>query len=232
MKKRWLGLSLTIALLTACDGIEYAPAGEEVIYEQKTVGENFIDYAVDIATTVAVEKGLHYISEKSCETNEVLCDGFGMKADKGFVMAPDSVVRYVYTWDGDSAKFGVYDERKGSEEIISVRFLLVNSTEMQGDDGQPEALAEEAKQETQRLLAAAKDIQLEYDRGDKKDKYDRHLMHVFVDGISLQETLLKQGLVKIAYIFEPNTTYLEEYQKAEAIAKKNRLGLWSDDYVH
>lgn len=46
-------------------------------------------------------------------------------------------------------------------------------------------------------------LTLEFDEGDKKDRYGRLLAYVFVDGQSVQETLLKEGFAQVAYIYEP-----------------------------
>lgn len=70
-------------------------------------------------------------------------------------------------------------------------------------------------------------IQFGYDQGNRLDKYNRELMHIWVDQDLLNVRLLEVGLAKIAYIHEPNTTYLEEYKQAEMKAKEKRKGIWS-----
>nr|WP_281250291.1 thermonuclease family protein [Virgibacillus proomii] len=42
---------------------------------------------------------------------------------------------------------------------------------------------------------------MEFDVGELKDKYGRLLAYVYVDGKSVQETLLKEGLPRVAYIY-------------------------------
>ncbi len=62
-------------------------------------------------------------------------------------------------------------------------------------------------------------MQLEFDKGDHRDKYERLLAYVYIDGKSVQETLLKEGLARVAYVYEPNTKYIDQFRKDEQEAK-------------
>lgn len=55
------------------------------------------------------------------------------------------------------------------------------------------------------------------------------LAYVYADGKSVQETLLKEGLARVAYVYEPNTKYLDTYKKDEQVAKDKDLKIWSKD---
>lgn len=58
------------------------------------------------------------------------------------------------------------------------------------------------------------------------------LAYVYVNGESVQETLLKEGLARTAYIFPPNTRYLDEFEEAAKMAKEKSIGVWeTDNYV-
>lgn len=70
-------------------------------------------------------------------------------------------------------------------------------------------------------------VGLEYDKGDKTDRYGRALGYIFIDGTLLQKTLVSEGLARVAYVKEPNTKYLPELEKAEVQAKSKHLGIWS-----
>lgn len=230
MKLRILILLGLAALLTACEGVEYGPANssdqQEFTYDTGTL----VDTALELATSsISKEKGAEVILDYACEQTELLC--LQEQSVQSDLISEDSEVEYLSNYDGDTVKFKIYDKETGAESIATVRVLLIDSTEMKGKDGRPEPLAKEAQLEAERLLKAAKSIRLEYDRGDTKDHYNRHLMHIFLDDKNFQEMMLKTGLVKIAYVFEPNTTYLNQLKKAENFAKKNKLGLWGDQYV-
>lgn len=76
-----------------------------------------------------------------------------------------------------------------------------------------------------------------FDQGDVKEKYrvdwePRYLAYIFIDGELLQDILVKEGLARVAYVQEPNTTYLNLLENSEASAKMNMVGIWSiENYV-
>ena len=49
---------------------------------------------------------------------------------------------------------------------------------------------------------------------------------ILSNGQLLQELVIEKGLGKVAYITEPNTTYLSQLQAAEKRAEKQKLGVW------
>lgn len=121
--------------------------------------------------------------------------------------------------DGDTAWFNLDNER------IKTRFLAINTPE---STNKIEAYGKEASNYTCNMLTNAKKIEIEYDsNSDKFDKYDRHLVWVFVDDNLLQEKLLEEGLAEIKYIYG-DYKYLDEIKKVESTAKKNKVGMWSD----
>ena len=121
--------------------------------------------------------------------------------------------------DGDTAWFNLDNER------IKTRFLAINTPE---STNKIEAYGKEASNYTCNILTNAKKIEIEYDNNsDKFDKYDRHLVWVFVDDTLLQEKLLEEGLAEIKYIYG-DYKYLDEIKKVESTAKKNKVGMWSD----
>lgn len=121
--------------------------------------------------------------------------------------------------DGDTAWFNLDNER------IKTRFLAINTPE---STNKIEAYGKEASNYTCNMLTNAKKIEIEYDNNsDKFDKYDRHLVWVFVDDTLLQEKLLEEGLAEIKYIYG-DYKYLDEIKKVESTAKKNKVGMWSD----
>ena len=121
--------------------------------------------------------------------------------------------------DGDTAKFIL------NKKEITVRFLAINTPET-GTNEEPYGI--EASEYTCKTLKNAKKIELEYDpKSDKKDKYDRYLAWVFVDGKLLEEELIKKGLASVAYVYD-DYKYVDTLKKAEETAKKNKKGIHSD----
>ncbi len=125
--------------------------------------------------------------------------------------------------DGDTARF-MYKKSN-----IKARFLAIDTPESVHPTKKVEPFGKEASKYTCDMLSNAKKIVLEYDiNSDKTDKYDRHLVWVFVDDVLLQEELVSNGYAKIKYVYG-DYKYLDELKKEEQIAKGNRVGVWNLD---
>ena len=63
-------------------------------------------------------------------------------------------------------------------------------------------------------------------QGDQeKDDYDRLLRYGYVDGICVNEEMIKRGYAEVRYISEDNP-HREYYLQLEIEAEKNEAGLW------
>ncbi|MGK4043710.1 thermonuclease family protein [Heyndrickxia oleronia] len=123
------------------------------------------------------------------------------------------------TVDGDTIKV-MY---KGKEE--TVRYLLIDTPESKKPNTCVQPYAEKASNRNKQLVNSG-NLTLEFEKSER-DKYDRLLAYVFVNGISVQETLLKEGYARVAYIYEPPYKYLSKYEKAEDIAQQKHTNIWS-----
>jgi micrococcal nuclease len=127
--------------------------------------------------------------------------------------------------DGDTIRAKV----NGKEEKI--RFLLIDTPEINHskiDESQPFAL--DAKKFTKQMLQNGK-VEIELDVNER-DKYGRILAYVYVNDQSVQEELLKRGLARVAYIFPPNTKYVDRFQQIQKEAQAKEAGIWSiENYV-
>lgn len=127
------------------------------------------------------------------------------------------------TVDGDTAKFNK------NNEVITVRFLAIDTPETKHPDKGVEPHGTEASEFTKEKLTNAKKIILEYDNNSTKtDKYNRYLAWIWVDGELLQQMLVERGLAKVEYIYG-DYKYLEQLKEQEEIAKQNKVGIWQDD---
>ncbi|WP_419961436.1 thermonuclease family protein [Psychrobacillus sp. BM2] len=134
-------------------------------------------------------------------------------------------VEVVEVTDGDTIKV------KYNGNIEKVRYLLIDTPEMNHKTLGKQPFGEEAKQRNKELLNSG-DVTIEFDVGDRLDDYGRMLAYIYVDGQSIQETLLEEGLARVAYIFPPNTRYLDDFEEASEIAEKKNIGVWeTEDYV-
>lgn len=121
--------------------------------------------------------------------------------------------------DGDTTWFNLNDE------VIKTRFLAIDTPE---STNKIEEYGKEASKYTCDLLEKSTKIEIEYDsNSNKTDKYDRHLVWVFVDGELLQEKLIEKGYAEVKYIYGDYmyTSVLEEKQE---IAKDKKLNIWSN----
>ena len=131
----------------------------------------------------------------------------------------------VKTIDGDTIKI-MYE---GKEQ--NVRYLLIDTPETNHPRLGKQPFGEQAKERNRELMNSGK-LEIEFDIGGKTDKYDRLLAYIYIDGVSVQETLLEEGLARVAYVYPPNTRHLDAYKKAEAKAKKAGIGIWTlEDYA-
>ena len=168
-------------------------------------------------------------SQVSVESNSSYQDSSSSKeVPKGSVKA--TVERVV---DGDTMKLKL-DKTK---EVVTLRLLLVDTPESvkKGVDPQPYSI--ESSNFAKNTLKAGDTVYIEYDEGDKTDKYDRHLGYLWYysnDNSNWQmfnETLISQGYARVGYIYSQKR-HLDEFYKAQDYAKSNKLNIWSvDGYV-
>ncbi|WP_230499341.1 thermonuclease family protein [Sutcliffiella rhizosphaerae] len=133
---------------------------------------------------------------------------------------PRLTVPLVRVIDGDTVKVMV----NGEEE--NIRFLLVDTPEtnhprMNG----PQPFGPEAKDFMEKLLKDA-EVEIELDVSER-DRYRRILAYVYADGVLVQEELLRAGLARVAYIFPPNTRYVDRFQSIQKEAQEKAVGIWS-----
>lgn len=135
-------------------------------------------------------------------------------------------VKVLSVMDGDTIKV------KYKGEIKKVRYLLVDAPEMYHKKLGEQPFGREAQTRNREILNNAKDVALEFDVGDKEDKYGRLLAYVYADGKSVQEQLIREGLVRVGYIYKPNTKYLDKFKKIQEKAKNEKKGIWKyEGYV-
>ncbi|MEI7996266.1 MAG: thermonuclease family protein, partial [Methylococcaceae bacterium] len=122
-------------------------------------------------------------------------------------------VKTVY--DGDTVE--LEDGRK-------IRFLGINTPEVQHKDKMAEAGGEEAKAWLINKLQHTK-VRLEFDV-EKTDKYGRTLAYLFTENKEhINLSLVKAGLATIS-IYPPNLRYVDELVAAENKAEQEKLGIW------
>jgi len=100
-----------------------------------------------------------------------------------------------------------------------VRYLGIDTPEI-GEYYAAEATSKNAE------LVEGKVVELQ--RGEQnKDKYDRLLRYVYIDGTFVNAELVAQGYAK-AFIFNPNERYSQVLIQLEQYAKMKNNGIWAE----
>ncbi|MEB6549286.1 thermonuclease family protein [Heyndrickxia sporothermodurans] len=143
--------------------------------------------------------------------------------ENGFQLreAKASIVRAV---DGDTVivRFSEGD-LKGKEERI--RLLLIDTPESVHPSKEPEWLGKESSDYAKQYLKEGQKVTVEIGNPER-DRYDRLLGYIWVDGVNFNQHMIEKGYARVAYVYPPNTKYLEEFEKAEEKAKKKKVGIW------
>lgn len=124
--------------------------------------------------------------------------------------------------DGDTANVLLDDN------TIKIRFLAIDTPETKHPTIGEEPFGREASEFTCNKLTNASKIEIEYDaNSDKVDKYNRHLVWVWIDDYLLQDEIIKEGLAEVAYLYGDYkyTGTLEDHQTN---AQVNKIGIWGD----
>ena len=132
--------------------------------------------------------------------------------------------------DGDTVRVNFSDEKN-----VRVRILSIDTPELDADGWEgPQPFAEEAANRAEELLLH-KELVFELSKNTPPyDRFDRLLANIWLDEHTLyQEIMLEEGLARLAYVYEPDTKYVNKIlAPAEEKARKREKGIWSiENYV-
>ena len=218
--RKYIVLSLLITILSACS----IPTDELSDAVGKKVEEE-VGKAVDKATEEGKKKAEEVLASGVDKVDSALNELLGLEKDTQPLKKIETSgtteqipVEYVRGVDGDTIRI-IYNNKE-----MPVRYLLVDSPEITNGKNQP--FGKEAAERNKELLESG-NVTIEFDVGERVDKYSRLLGYIYVDGVSVQETLIREGLVRVAYVYPPNTRHLDAYERAQDYAKKKEIGIWS-----
>lgn len=129
-------------------------------------------------------------------------------------------VDFVSARDGDTIVVELNNHR------VNVRYLIIDTPEMNYDTHQPDPFAEEAKEANINYLTQADQVYLEFDVGPYTDNYDRALAYVYADEIFVNEALVEEGLATVRYLNPPNVSREQALREAERNAQDQQLNIW------
>ena len=123
--------------------------------------------------------------------------------------------------DGDTIHVRLRGER------VTVRLVVVDTPELSDrhdPKAPPQPFAREATAFTRERLVG-REVRLEYERGDRLDRYGRTLAYVFVGDDFFNRDLVREGFAR-AYTRYP-FRFREQFVADEAGARAARRGLWA-----
>lgn len=111
-------------------------------------------------------------------------------------------------------------------EKESVRLLLIDTPESVHPNKPVQPFGKEASNFAKETLQEGQTVTLE--KGNpERDKYGRLLGYIWIDDTNFNQLMIEKGYARVAYVYEPNTKYLDEFKKAEHKAKERKLNIWS-----
>ncbi|GAB3060574.1 thermonuclease family protein [Salinicoccus sesuvii] len=181
---------------------------EESIEADKAKEESVEKAKAEEEKSIEEEKAAEAKAEKAAKKEVAPKEG----------LIPVNLYRVV---DGDTVN--VLDD-EGNE--MKLRLLLIDTPETVHPNKPVEPFGKDASARLTDLLNAADQLYIEYDDGAKTDRYDRQLVYLYADDVSVHEVLLEEGLARVGYIYEQQR-YLSEFRAAEQKAKDQQIGVWS-----
>ncbi|WP_154836664.1 thermonuclease family protein [Staphylococcus haemolyticus] len=129
--------------------------------------------------------------------------------------------KFVRGVDGDTVQL-LY---KGKQATF--RLLLIDSPETKDPRKPVQKYGPEASRFTTSMMANARNIQVQFDKGQRTDKYGRYLAYVYADGQMVNNAIVRQGLARVAYVYPPNNTYVQTLYASQSRAQAEKLNIWS-----
>lgn len=130
--------------------------------------------------------------------------------------------------DGDTMKVKL----KETGETVTLRLLLIDTPESVKPGVDPQPYSIDASNFAKESLQAGDKVYLEYDDGDKTDKYNRHLCYLWFyskeDGSwkMFNEKIIEKGLARVGYIYSQRK-HLDTLYNAQDKAKNKKINIWS-----
>lgn len=126
--------------------------------------------------------------------------------------------------DGDTLDVSINNKEE------RIRLLLVDTPETKHPSKPVQPFGPEASQFAKETLKG-KEVEIELDVSER-DKYGRLLAYVWLDGKMFNELLLEKGFARVAYVYPPNTKYVDQFYEIQKKAQKEGIGIWSiENYV-
>lgn len=144
----------------------------------------------------------------------------GQQPESGIGSSDEATASVEQVVDGDTARV-LLDGRSES-----VRYIGIDTPEMNYEEGQPDCFASQATDRNEELLGRDDQVRLVFDK-EKRDRYGRLLAYVYSGPTLLQEELLKGGYATTLEV-PPNTSMADRFSKLEDEARDAGRGGWGE----
>ncbi len=160
----------------------------------------------------------------------------GLRKKSGIALVAFVVLLYIavqeffFTGEHGSGEYYVLDVIDGDTVILQgvdshLRYIGIDTPETIKNDSAGDPLSREAK-ELNKDLVGGKRIRVEFDE-EKYDAYGRMLGYIFIDGVFVNEEIVRRGLARTLFL-KKNRKYAPEILEAEEDAKRNKRGIWGN----
>lgn len=141
-----------------------------------------------------------------------------------------NIVRVVKVVDGDTVT--VSGIHANTESKVTLRLIGINTPETVDPRKKVECFGKEASSRAKELLTG-KNIRIEYDiTQDKRDKYGRLLVYVYVEDSNGEEIFFNKKMIEDGYAYEYTYdkpyAYQAEFKNAQKNASEEGRGLWAE----
>lgn len=146
-------------------------------------------------------------------------DSLNIKLTSTIIPSPNLVkekAKVSFVYDGDTIELA--DKRK-------VRYIGINTPEINWGKNNPQCFATQSAKINQEMVAG-QEIEMAKDVSET-DKYKRLLRYIWIDGIFMNDFLLRQGFARLDLI-PPDTIYYQQFKEAQKEAQENKRGLWGE----
>ncbi len=108
----------------------------------------------------------------------------------------------------------------------TVRYIGIDTPETVHPSKPVQCFGKEASEKNKELVEG-KEVTLKKDISET-DKYGRLLRYVYVDGIFINDYLVRNGFAS-SFSYPPDIKYQEQFKEAEEEARNDNRGLWADN---
>jgi len=204
------GVILLSALLGGSEGNQN-PSNSDVLPANQTVDEeNAISPSVLNQDTQALPDAEENIIEQGVSSNNS-----DLKSESQTDKAEEQLFKVVKVVDGDTIAL---------ENGEVVRYIGIDTPETVHPSKPVQCFGKEASEKNKELVEG-KMVKLEKDVSER-DKYGRLLRYVWVNGIFVNDYLVREGYAYVS-TYPPDVKYSEQFLKAQQEARENKKGLWA-----